>query len=259
MKLLQVKINRILLVVLFLMCQISFGQTAAEKLLHGKIRVDSAYISGINILNLVNEKTAVTNSDGEFFIMAKANDVLVFTAVNLEIHRKLIEEEDLILDVLNIKMASKVTELKEVIVNKNSINAVLQGILAKNPLNYTPAERRLRTAGDFKPTMLLNLLGGSMPLDPLINKINGRTKQLKKLVLLEKKEQYIKLISELYDQEYFIIKLGIPFEYVTGFKYYIVEDEVFLKVVESKNKPRISFFMGGLARAYKIVIFNENK
>lgn len=73
MKLLRVKINKILQVVLFLMCQISFGQTSAEKLLHGKIRVDSAYISGINILNLVNEKTAVTNSDGEFFIMVKAN------------------------------------------------------------------------------------------------------------------------------------------------------------------------------------------
>ncbi|MDI5893595.1 hypothetical protein [Flavobacterium algoritolerans] len=71
MKLLRVKINRILRVVLFLMCQISFGQTAAEKLLHGKIRVDSAYISGINILNLVNEKTAVTNSDGEFLLWLK--------------------------------------------------------------------------------------------------------------------------------------------------------------------------------------------
>jgi hypothetical protein len=28
--------------------------------------------------------------------------------------------------------------------------------------------------------MLLGLIGGSMPLDPLINKINGRTKRLKK-------------------------------------------------------------------------------
>ncbi|MDI5896877.1 hypothetical protein QLS81_02350 [Flavobacterium sp. XS2P67] len=67
------KINRILQADLFLMCQISFGQTSTEKLLHGKIRVGSAYISGINVLNLVNEKTAVTNSDGEFFILAKAN------------------------------------------------------------------------------------------------------------------------------------------------------------------------------------------
>jgi hypothetical protein len=65
MKLLQVKINRILLLVLFLRCQISFGQTAGEKLIHGKIRVDLVYISGINVLNLVNEKTAVINSDEE--------------------------------------------------------------------------------------------------------------------------------------------------------------------------------------------------
>jgi hypothetical protein len=50
-----------------------FWANFTGKLLHGKIRVDSAYISGINILNLVNEKTAVTNSDGEFFILAKAN------------------------------------------------------------------------------------------------------------------------------------------------------------------------------------------
>lgn len=51
----------------------SFGQTAGEKVLHGKISADSAYISGINVLNLVNEKTTVTNSDGEFFILVKAN------------------------------------------------------------------------------------------------------------------------------------------------------------------------------------------
>ncbi len=253
------RINRLLSVVLFLMCQISFGQTAGEKVLHGKIRVDLAYISGINVLNLVNEKTAVTSSDGDFFILAKANDVLVFTAVNLEIHRKLIEEEDLISEVLNIKMVSKVTELKEVVVNKNSINAFSQRILAKEPLQYTPAERRLKTAGDFKPIMLLGLLGGGMPLDPLINKINGRTKRLKKLVILEKKERYIKLISELYDEEYFTIKLGMPSEYVIGFKYFIVEDENFLKVLDSKNEQRIPFFMVALAQEYKALIAGGNK
>ncbi|WP_165930189.1 hypothetical protein [Flavobacterium ranwuense] len=259
MKLLLVKTNRLLSVILFLMCQISFCQTAGEKLLHGKIRVDSGYISGINVLNLVNEKTVVTNSEGEFFILAKANDVLVFTAVNLELHKKLIDEKDFILDVLNIKMVSKVTELKEVIVNENSINAVSQRILSKEPMKYTPAERRLRTAGDFKPIMLLGLLGGSMPLDPLINKINGRTKRLKKLVILEKKEQYIKLISELYDKEYFTIKLDIPSVYVIGFKYFIVEDEIFLKVLESKNEQRTSFFMIALAQEYKALIAGENK
>jgi len=94
-------------------------------------------------------------------------------------------------------MVLKVTALKEVIFNKDPINAVSQQVLAKDPLKYMPAEKRLRTEGDFKPVMLLNLIGGSMPLVPLINKINGRTKRLKKSVVLEKKEQCIKLIAAL--------------------------------------------------------------
>ena len=147
--------------------------------------------------------------------------------------------------------------MKEVIVNKNSINAVSQGILAKIPLNYTPAERRLRTAGDFKPIMLLNLFGGVMPLDPVINKINGRTKRLKKLVALEKKEKSIKIISEWYEQDYFTTQLGIPVAYVSGFKYYLVEHEAFLKVLEFQDKEEISFYMVGLAEEYIKLLSNE--
>lgn len=241
------------------MCQISFGQTPLVKLIHGKIRVDSVSVSGINILNLGNEKTVLTNNDGEFFILAKANDVLVFTAVNLETIRKVIKEEDLILDVLNLTMSTKATALKAVVINANSINVVSERILAKQPKKYTVAERRLRTAGDFKPIMLLGLLAGGMELDPLINKINGRTKRLKKLVVVEKKEKSIKIISELYDQDYFTIHLGITAEYVSGFKYYLVENEFFLKVLESRVMDKISFYMGVLSQEYGALLKNENK
>jgi hypothetical protein len=61
----------------------------------------------------------------------------------------------------------------------NNINAVSLGIIPANKIIYA-SRRKLRTAGDFKPIMLLGLMGSSMPLDPLINKINGRTKRLKR-------------------------------------------------------------------------------
>jgi hypothetical protein len=54
----------------------------------------------------------------------------------------------------------------------------LLGITSANQ-NHIRQQKELRTAGDFKPIMLLGLIS-SMPLDPLINKINGRTKRLKK-------------------------------------------------------------------------------
>ena len=239
---------------LLLLCQISFGQTLDEKLLQGKIRVDSVGVNGINILNLTNGKTTQTNNSGEFFILAKANDILVFTAINLKTYRKTISFTDFELGKLSMNLEPKITELKEVIVNKNEINALSLGVVTRDPVKYSPAERRLRTAGDFKPIELLQLLGGSMPLDPLINKINGRTKLLKKLVVLEKKENFIKLISELYNQEYFTVQLGIASDYVNGFKYFIVENENFLKVLESKNEERTSFFMVALAQEYKDIL-----
>ena len=84
------KTNRILLGVLFLACQISFGQTTDEKLLRIKITVNSVSVSGINVLNLRREKRVVTNSDGVFFILAKANEALGFLRVNLKNHKEVV-------------------------------------------------------------------------------------------------------------------------------------------------------------------------
>ncbi|RTY95538.1 hypothetical protein EKL32_05890 [Flavobacterium sp. GSN2] len=253
------KINSILWVVFFLGSQLAFGQTSDERVLHGETRVDSVLVSGINILNLSGGITTQTNSSGAFFIVAKTNDVLVFTAVNLKTYRKTISFNDFELGMLSIETQPTTTELKEVIVNKNQFNALSLGIVTKDPMRYSPAARRLRTAGDFKPIQLLNLLGGSMPLDPLLNKINGRTKRLKKLVVLEKKENDIKLISELYNPEYFTVQLGIASDYVTGFKYFIVENEIFLEVLASKNKQKTTFFMVALAEEYKAILAKENR
>jgi hypothetical protein len=60
-----VKINSSLLLVLCLVYQISIGQTPAERMLRGTIRVDATHASGISILNLSTDKST-TNQDGEF-------------------------------------------------------------------------------------------------------------------------------------------------------------------------------------------------
>ena len=243
----------------FTYCQISFGQAANEKMLCGKIILDSNNAIAVNVLNVTNEKTSVSNTDGYFFISAKINDVLVFTAENLESHRLEINSAIFTTGEIFVKMFPRTIQLKDVVVKKSEFSVVSLGILAKEPVRYSPAERKLQTAGDFKPIMLLGLLGGSMPLDPLINKINGRTKRLKKLVALEKKEIYLNKISELYPNDFFTNNLGIPFEYVGGFKYYIVENDAFLKVLSSENADEITFFMITLAQEYKALIFIEDK
>ncbi len=254
------KTNNTLNLFLILLCRISFGQTAGEKILHGKIVVESGYVAGVTIINLVNEKSAISDGNGEFYILAKAEDLLVFSSVNLEYHRRQIEEEDLKQDIIIIKMTAKVVELDEVIVNKHpGINAVSLGISPEGIKKYTPAERRLKTAGDFKPIQLLGILGGSLPVDPILNAISGRTTMLKKELEVEKKEYLLTLFGSIFDDNYFTKTLKIPSDYVKGFQYYSIEDKKLAEALKSKNKTKIEFLIVPLAAKFNEIITADNK
>ncbi len=232
---------------LFLFCQITFGQIAGEKLLHGKIMVESGNVGGVTIINLVNEKTAISDGNGDFFILAKAEDLLVFSSVNLEYYRRIIEEDDLKPDVLIIKMTSKIIELEEVIVNKHpEINAVSLGISPKGIKQYTPAERKLYTAN-------------STPVDALLNLMSGRTAMLKKGIEVEKKVYLLAKIDNLFEDDYYINTLKIPADYVKGFQYFCVEDNKFAASLRSKNKTMTMFLIVPLAEKYNKIIAGENE
>ena len=239
--------SKIILYVLGLFCQIAFCQTAGEKLIHGKIVVESGAMSGVSVINLVNEKSTVSDNNGDFYILAKAEDLLVFSSVNLEYYRRIIEEKDLKPEVLIIKMTSKITELEEVIINKHpEINAVALGISPKGIIQRTRAEKRLDAAN-------------TMPIAALINLMSGRTEQLKKEIEVEKKELLLAKMGNLYSDKYYIKTLKIPSEYIKGFQYYIVENERFTTVLKSKNKTQIEFAMVSLAEKYNEIIAAENK
>lgn len=259
MKYYRVK-SKITILVVFLFGQIMFGQTVGEKLIHGKIIVESGSVAGVNIVNLVNEKSTTSDGNGDFYILAKAEDLLVFSSVNLEYHRRSIEEEDLKAEILTIKLIAKATELDEVVVLDHSkINAVDLGISPKGIKHRTQMERKLYTAGDFKPIHLVGLLGGSLNVDALLNSINGRTKMIKKLMELEKKVDLLEKTELLFEDEYYVNTLKIPTEYVEGFKYYIVENEKFTAVLKSRDKTRIEFAMVPLAEKYNEIIAAESK
>ena len=227
---------------LLLLCQISFGQTAGEKLIHGKIIVESSNAAGVTVINIVNEKSTKSDSNGEFFILAKADDLLVFSSLNLEYHRKIIEEEDLKSDVIIIKMTAKITELEEVIVNRHpEVNAVSLGISSKGIKKYTPAERRLYTAN-------------STPGDALLNLMSGRTAMLKKEIEVEKKERLLMLFSSLFDDAFFTQTLKIPADYIKGFQYHCVEDKKIAEELLTKNKTKIEFLIVPLAVKYNEII-----
>ena len=252
------KTNSSLLLVLFV--QIGFGQETVSKEISGQILEPSISIEGVNVINSATQATSVSNADGKFSIRVKEGDVLIFSAVNLESLKYRITNADFSLASIQIRMKTRQTELREVVVNEYAhINAANLGIVSKNQKKYTAAERKLAVAGDFKPISLLGLLGGSMPLDPILNKINGRTKNLKKNIEVEKKEASIVQLGYLFEQTYFVNRLGVSSEYVAGFKYYLVENEEVVSLMRNKEKSKLEFLINELAVKYKEIIASELK
>ena len=234
-----------LTVILVFLTQLVIGQTIKEKELQGKVTVNSVLIEGVNITNTSNQKTTTSDKEGFFQLIVKEGDVLVFSAVNLEILRKKINKQDLTLDLIPIQMSLKSDELKEVIVNQHpEINAVSLGISPEGMKHYTAAERKIYTANSG--------------IDQLLNKISGRTAMLKKELAVEKKEGLLLKIELLFENKYYIETLKIPVDYIKGFQYYCIEDSSLAAAIQSKNKTMILFLIVPLAEKFNKIIQNEN-
>ena len=218
--------------------QIMYGQVNSETIISGKIISDSSSVEKVNIVNLRSKKAAVTDIAGNFKIPVTIGDILLLSAVNLETRRKTITEEELKNTVLVLKMNPKINNLKEAIVNENSnINAQTLGIIPYGIRHYTPAQRKLYTAR-------------TGVLDPLLNKMSGRTAMLKKELQVEHREKLLIKFDGLFENEFYTETLHVPADYIRGFQYYLIEDRDFVNALNSKNKTMITYFIKRLALEY---------
>jgi hypothetical protein len=112
------KLSQIKFVVffLFLIVQISFSQS--EIVYKGKILCNNFPIENIEIINLNSEKSVFSNSAGEFSIVAKSEDIVVFASKLYEVKRITVQPENLNNPLQIISLIKKPEELKEVIVTK---------------------------------------------------------------------------------------------------------------------------------------------
>ncbi|MGL2993755.1 hypothetical protein [Flavobacterium sp. TSSA_36] len=223
------------------------AQTKKEVILNGKIIAPTIEAEEIFIKNESTNQTITSNKDGAFTLACNVGDILEFSAMNLETVRKKITSNEFQNERISVEMTAKTITLQEVIINNNAISAEKLGIIKQNQKKYTPAERRLKTAGDFKPIHLLGLLGGSLAVDPILNKISGRTKNLKKELEIEKKERLLEQLKALYSNKYYEENLNLPRLYVDAFRYFCIEDKNFVSYYISGNKKLLELLLSELA------------
>ncbi|WP_224484895.1 hypothetical protein [Robertkochia aurantiaca] len=207
-------------IIIFLLLQ----QLRAQELpFSGTVTNGADSIPSVHIENLRNGKYTISNEEGYFELPVKTGDSLRLTHVGYQPELLIVDNRISDGKPLMILMDENAIELPEVTLETyRSMNAVDLGIYQKLPEKLTPNERKLKTAGDFKWYHALGLLGGALAIDPILNKINGRTKNLKKRIAVDRAEA---LRSDL-DTEFrdFIEgRLSLKNEWVDRFLYYTVE------------------------------------
>lgn len=246
------------LLLVFFLSNFIYSQQTVVRSLNGKITSDYPDLEGIYIANLKTDVATVSEKNGYFSINASVGDTLLFSAVQFVGIKIKLKEQDFTNSIFFVRLETMTNELDEVKIQQyKNINSVSLGLVSKNQKKYTPAERKLKAAGELHWYSPLLIPLGGMSVDGLLNAISGRTAQLKQELVVERKELLLLKIATVFQENYFTETLKIPAENVKGFQYYIVDDENFIKALNSKNRTMASFLMAELAVKYKELIKPE--
>lgn len=209
----------------------------------GKVIGNGELLEHVHINNISTSRYVVSDVNGRFQIEARAGDTLVLSRVGMQDLIRFVEQEELESALVDIKMIPADNELSEVEISDHSeINAVSLGIIEKDIKPLTTYERRLYTAGDFKPIHLLGLLVGSLEIDPIINAISGRTKRMKRNIRVEKKTKNLVYLETNY-ADYLLDTMGLDAGQMQQFLTYLVEQEALQGIIDSKNEDQLLFYL----------------
>jgi len=109
-------IHKFLFALLILTAQMSYSQT--EQHISGRVVSADFALQAIDILNLVSKKTTITNSAGDFSILAKEGESIMFVSKNYYYKTTTIKQADFDNNNFIISLTKKPEELEEVVVFK---------------------------------------------------------------------------------------------------------------------------------------------
>jgi len=250
----MLKISWILILLVCFGFKKSFSQSIN---ITGKVK-SKTDVENIHVINKTAQLFTITDGHGNFIITAKLNDTLKFSSVQHKLKELLVSEDIILAQSVFVVLEEQINELDEVVVGKVLTGDLLSDIKntdGKPPINFydvgipgytgTPAtqsERRLHEAGEFKPIMLLGLLAGGVPLNPILNGISGRTKMLKTRVKLEEKETLMASIKGRLCKDFFALN-PLDESLKMDFFYFCADDENFIQHCKNQTDFKILIFL----------------
>ncbi len=235
--------------------------------LTGAVTSQNTSVSNILIVNINSKKSTITNIDGVFSIEVKSQDTLQFSAVQYRTKKTIIIDEILNQKTILVDLEEKVVQLDEVMIlphhltgqvaldiktfeTKPGITSSSLGLPKAKIKVKTKNERLLFEADDGR---LIKFYGvaATINVTKLINKISGRTKELKDRILLDEHIKIENEIDNLFSKKVLSQELGIPQTNITDFLDFCLNHPDFSKLPNTINALQILEFFKSKSYEYK--------
>ena len=115
-----------LLFFLFLITSSLIAQKLPREVLYGQLIADSTGVDNVLVTNKTAKLAVYSRNDGTFQIHVRMKDTLVFSSLNFPPQSLILNEADLKLNVLKIKIESRPNQLDEVVINPNALSGNLK-------------------------------------------------------------------------------------------------------------------------------------
>lgn len=244
----------LLIILVFWSCSQLLAQT---KTISGKVTASND-VFGVHIMNKTASKFTITDDEGRFEIPARLYDTIMVSAIQYKPVEYVVTDIIMQSQQMNIYLDDNVNELDQVVVGKvltGDLMTDIENSDAKRDINFydlgipgytgrrkTLSERRLYEASTG---------GGIVPLNPFLNWISGRTKQLKEQIKREEKDKSLDVIIENYSEMLFENET-LDVSKRREFFYFCADDSRFMSLSRGKNDLIMLEFLREKLKAYKI-------
>ena len=238
--------QQLLLICLFI-STLLLAQDSERKLLRGAVIYRNVNVVGVNIVNNTTSKGTTTNQKGEYEILVKKDDILIFSSVQYRIKEIVVTEQIIKNNRLVIEVTQKVEELDEVVISPENKEKFLdfqeeQVVKYKDYQfasdRYSEVKNEALGQTNFQGANILGLVG--MLLNSIIGKGDGKNKEKEKAIY---ERTSFNEVRHRYKDEFFTDNLGIPKDQISSFLYYCDDQMPSEDIFSKKNEFLMIDFM----------------
>lgn len=213
----------------------SYAQNEERQLLRGKVLYRNSSVPNENVINTTTENATITNENGEYAILVKVGDELVFSALNYQIEIVTITSEILKKNRLVIEVNEKVTQLDEVVVSPEEQEEFIKLQSEK----FKGYEYEIDRTTEVENVAQSQIERGMKDGVNFVNIFNALLKAAKKNKTNEVEKPKLKVsqvLRQVYEDDFFVKDLKLPQDKIDAFLFYCDAQMPAQSLLQKKNE-----------------------